>query len=121
MNKKILNSLFTGESLLSLQGAATVVVIVPNVLTFLIGTTFQPYEKWVAFAIAMCLSLMVASQASEKSVTKWALAILNGFFIFASAVGLTEAIGATATPGAGTDMTSTEATGGLPFFHSWYP
>lgn len=115
MNKKTLNSLFTWESLVSLQGATTVVVLVPNVLTFLIGSSFQPYEKWVAFIIALLLSFLVAFQASGKSVTKWILAILNGFFIFASAVGLTEALGS----GAKTGMA--QSGGGLPFFHSWYP
>jgi len=115
MNKKTLNSLFTWESLVSLQGATTVVILVPNVLTFLIGKSFQPYEKWVAFIIALLLSFLVASQASGKGVTKWILAVLNGFFIFASAAGLTEALGS------GIKAGMTQSAGGLSFFHSWYP
>jgi len=92
-----LDGLFTFESLLSLQGAAAATLLIPNVLQYLFGAGFQPYEKWVAFAIAMGLSLLVAGLADEKTWTKWVVACFNGFLIFASALGINQAA-ASATP-----------------------
>ena len=40
-----LDGLFTFESLLSLQGAAAATLLIPNVLQYLFGAGFQPYEK----------------------------------------------------------------------------
>jgi len=115
MSKTAFDGLFTKESLASLQGAAAATLLVPNVLTYLIGSSFHPYEKWVGFGIAMLLSLVVAAQAPKKGWVKWVAAILNGFLIYASAVGLTHAMSAPAKLG--------DASGGGPlgFFHSWYP
>jgi hypothetical protein len=95
-----------------------VTLLVPNVLAYLIGSSFAPYEKWVAFIIAMLLAFLIALQASDKSATKWILAVLNGFLIFASAVGLTQALSSSAGVGLGTSGATGER---VPFFHSWYP
>jgi ABC-type multidrug transport system permease subunit len=85
-----LDGLFTFESLLSLQGAAAATLLIPNVLRYLFGVGFQPYEKWVAFVIAMGLSLLVAGLAKETTWTKWFVACFNGFLVFASAVGINQ-------------------------------
>ena len=111
MNKNALDSLFSKESLLSLQGCAAVTLLVPNVLAYLIGSGFAPYQKWVAFGVAMLLALYVASQAPGKAGVKWVLAVLNGFLIFASAVGLTTVLGS-AFPA--------EQPAPRSFFGSWY-
>jgi hypothetical protein len=114
MNKNAFGALFTKESLAGLQGAAAATLLVPNVLTYLIGNDFQPYEKWLGFAIAMVLSAMVALQAPKKGWTKWVAAILNGFLVYASAVGLNSAMSPPVMRGL--------AQGARPtFFHSWYP
>jgi hypothetical protein len=111
-----LNALFTLTSLLSLQGAAAACLLVPNVLTFLVGANFKPYEKWVAFAIAMVLALVSAFIASEASILKWLVAVFNGFLIFASAIGVNEM--AARTGGA---ALKTLSPGAKPsFFHSWF-
>ena len=115
MNRAVLNSLFTKESLASLQGSALLTLLVPNVLTYLIGSSFAPYEKWVAFIVALLSALFIAFQAPEKGAAKWILAVLNSFLIFASAVGATEVLGS----GAGTGMAASGEA--LPFFHSWTP
>jgi hypothetical protein len=115
MNREILDSFFTKESLLSLQGSVALTLLVPNVLAYLIGSSFAPYTKWVAFGVAMLLAFLVASQAPERSVTKWVLAVLNAFLIFASAVGLTVALGSGATG------MSAGGGGVTPFFQDWYP
>jgi hypothetical protein len=113
MSNTKLNSLFTKESLLGLQGAATATLIIPNVLSYLIGANFYPYEKWVAFGVAMLLSLFTAAQAPSKDAGKWLIAIFNGFLIFASAAGLTDALGSGARMSVSAGVTN-------PFFHSWF-
>jgi len=111
-----LNGLFTLTSLVSLQGAAAASLIVPNVLTYLIGASFKPYEKWVAFAIAMLLSLLTALLAPSPDFTKWIVAVFNGFLIFASAIGINEAAART-----GGEQLGTLSRGAKPrFFHSWF-
>jgi hypothetical protein len=113
MSKNTLNSLFSKESLFSLQGAAAATLIVPNVLGYLIGANFYPYEKWVAFGVAMLLALLTAAQAPSKEAGKWLIAIFNGFLIFASAAGLTDALGSGARMSVAEGITN-------PFFHSWF-
>jgi hypothetical protein len=116
MNTGRINALFTAESLMSLQGAALVALIVPNVLTYLIGPAFLPFEKWVGFAIALSLALYIASRSTDKGAMKWLVAVLNGFLIFSAATGMTEVFGAAAAGSLGPS-----APGQLPFFHSWFP
>lgn len=115
MNTQKLNALFTRESLLSLQGAALVTMVIPNVLAYLIGSSFYPYEKWLGFGIAMLLALYIAAQSTERGGMKWLIAVLNGFLIFAAAAGLTQVLGAVSVSGLGPSAPS-----GRPFFHSWY-
>jgi hypothetical protein len=115
MDSTKFNSLFSTESLMSLQGAALVTLIIPNVLTYLIGAAFLPYEKWVGFGIAMLLALFIASRSTEAGAMKWTIALLNGFLIFAAAAGLTDMLGG---PPVST-VVPTEP-GQIPFFHSWF-
>jgi hypothetical protein len=115
MAKTALNSLFTKESLFSLQGAAAATLIIPNVLGYLIGPDFYPYQKWTGFGVAMLLALFTAAQAPSKDSSKWLMAVFNGFLIFASAAGLTDALGGSRPPSTA-DVPSTVNS----FFHSWY-
>ncbi len=119
MNTQKINALFTVESLTSLQGAALVAMVVPNVLTYLIGPSFAPLEKWLGFGIAMLMALFIASRSTETGVMKWVIGVLNGFLIFAAAAGLTQVLGASSggRPITGPDGVPVR----LPFFHSWYP
>lgn len=118
MNTQKINALFTVESLMSLQGAALVALVVPNVLTYLIGPAFLPYEKWIGFAIAMALALFIASRSTGQGAMKWLVTVLNGFLIFAAAAGLTQVLGAASD---GRPITGPDSVPGrLPFFHSWY-
>lgn len=115
-----LDALFTLTSLLSLQGAAAASLLVPNVLTYLIGANFKPYEKWVAFAIAMALALVTAYLATDANVLKWLVAVFNGFLIFASAVGVNEMASRSAAGNVGTLSSEAKSANIKPkFFHSW--
>lgn len=108
VNANDANSLFTLTSLLSLQGSAAAALLVPSVLVNLIGDKFVPYAKWVSFAISIMLSFLVAILATSTEWTKWLLAFLNGFLVYASAVGINQ------SASGGTRLTE----GG--FFKSWF-
>lgn len=115
-NTSNLDALFTLTSLLSLQGAAAASLLIPNVLTYLIGPNFKRFEKWVSFGIAMFLALLTAFIASDTNMLKWVVAVFNGFLIFASAIGVNEM----AAHG-GQQNLGTLAPGAKPrFFHSWF-
>jgi hypothetical protein len=103
-----LDELFTLESLLALQGAATAALLVPNVLAYLFGEEFKPYKKWVSFVVAMGLAFLVAILAETDAWTKWIVASFNGLLIFASAIGLNEKI------------IGSTALGRKRFFESWF-
>ncbi len=90
LSSDALSQLFTLESLLSLHGAATAAVLVPNVLVYLVGAPFVPYAKWVSFAIAAGLAFLAAGLATEAGEVKWVVAAFNAFLIFAAAVGVNE-------------------------------
>ena len=89
-----LDALFTVTSLVSLQGSSAASVLVPNVIGYLVGPSFDSPKKWVAFGIAMALALLVAILAIETSPIKWVVATFNGFLVFASAVGINEGFSA---------------------------
>ena len=86
------SELFTVTSLVSLQGAAAAALMVPAVLNYLSGDKFKPYAKFVSFAIAMSLSLVVAGLADKKEWTTWRVAVFNGFLVFSSAVGINQTV-----------------------------
>lgn len=85
-----LDSLFSGASLLSLQGAAAAALLVPNVLGNLIGARFDKWRKWTSLGIALALAYLAAFLAKDANAIKWVVALFNGFLIFASAMGLNQ-------------------------------
>jgi hypothetical protein len=91
MDTETLNALFTVQSLLSLQGSAAAALLVPDVIGYLVGDTFNPYKKWVSFGLAMLLAYLVAFLAPSTDWFKWVLSFFNGFLAFASAVGINQA------------------------------
>lgn len=85
----MLDSFFTIESLLSLQGAAIASLMVPNVLGYLIGAKFDKCRKFFSFAISFVLAFLIAILAKVEW-SGFIVAIFNGFLIFASAVGINQ-------------------------------
>lgn len=92
LSSEALSQLFTIESLLSLQGAATAAVLVPSVLLYLLGDRFLPYAKWTSFVVAVMLAFLSALLAKEATGVKWIVALFNSFLIFAAAVGVNESL-----------------------------
>jgi hypothetical protein len=106
--------LFTWAALGSLSVATAAAWMVPNVIGYLVGAKFDPYRKWVGFVSAMALSFALAAYAIDAGKGKWILAVLNGFLIFASGVGLNEVA-------KHDDRTVRSGAGGKRFFRTWFP
>jgi hypothetical protein len=85
----MIESLFTLESLLSLQGAAVASLVVPNVFGYLFGKKFDKYRKYFSFIISFGLAFMIAIIA-KVDWPGFVVAFFNGFLIFASAVGINQ-------------------------------
>jgi hypothetical protein len=107
-----LDSLFTLESLLSLQGATVAALLVPNAAGVLLGDRVRPWRPWLSLLVAMGLAALVAYLATETSPVKWIIAFFNGLLIFMAAVGGNE--GASGARGGASD-----ASGQRRFFSSW--
>src|SRR5215208_4131695 len=86
-------ALFTTGNLASLQGSVLAASIVPAVLTYLIGPSFVLFTTGVAFGISLLVPLVLSGSADNdvapnRSPLTWIVALLNGFVIFASVVGI---------------------------------
>jgi membrane protein YdbS with pleckstrin-like domain len=90
MDGNALNSFFTMESLMTLQGATAACLLVPNVVAYLIGPECDKYRKWISLLVAFGIAFMTAFFAETPIWSKWVLAFLNGLLIFASAVGINQ-------------------------------
>lgn len=109
--------LFTMSSLATLQGGAAAAIIVPNVIGYLVGPSFETGRKWVSFGVALIVAFLAAGLATGVGWEKWILAIFNGFLIFASAMGINEASSSLANSEGG----STETGPPRRFFFTWLP
>lgn len=117
MDTTTLDSFFTIESLVSLQGSTAAILLVTNVLGYLIGPNFDKYKKWLAFGLSLVFAYTVAALAADAGFVKWILAFLNGFLIFASAAGLNEMAGGRSLR---TAPLALPASGPKKFFASWF-
>lgn len=90
MNPTTLNSFFTLESIMSLQGATAASLLVPNVFGYLLGPSADKFRKWLALLVAVGLAFITAYLAPTQLWTKWVLAFFNSLLIFSSTVGINQ-------------------------------
>jgi hypothetical protein len=84
-----IDQLFTADSLLTLQGAAAVTYLVPNVLGAIIPMPDR-VRALIALIIALALSLLAASLGDEREPITWVVALFNAFLIAGSALGFNQ-------------------------------
>lgn len=91
------NDFFTFQSLLTFGGATTATVVVSNAIQYVT----QKNPRWLALAIAqaVCLgtvliTLFTASEGGAPAPVASSLfvAVINGFLVFSSAVGITQMV-----------------------------
>lgn len=117
----------TWESLTTVGGGSIAITLVTNVLGSLVPG-FDGLRKYVAFVLALALSVGVAANLPDASMSKWILAVLNGFLIYATSVGLNQVGSAAGGGGGGGGPHPAPAPAGggggasggaRPFFRSW--
>jgi len=87
--------LFTWTSLGTLWGAAAGAFVVANglgVLFGFLGSAVKYVRLWAAFVVALGIELLLAASVVEGGRNKWVIAVLNGFLVFTSAMGLNEGL-----------------------------
>jgi hypothetical protein len=84
-----IDQLFTADSLLTLQGAAAVTYLVPNVLGAIIPMPDR-VRALIALIIALALSFLAASLGDEREPITWVVALFNAFLITGSALGFNQ-------------------------------
>ena len=89
--------LYTVDSLLTLAGSSAAVFIITSVVGYLIGPKNSPLvKKWLGLVLALGLALLGITQVTNPTVGTWAVAVVNGFLIYLTAIGA-NIITATAT------------------------
>jgi hypothetical protein len=84
-----IDQLFTADSLLTLQGAAAVTYLVPNVLGAIV-TIPDRVRALIALVIALGLSFLAATLGEQQGAVTWVVALFNGFLIAGSALGFNQ-------------------------------
>lgn len=84
-----IDQLFTADSLLTLQGAAAVTYLVPNVLGAIIPM-HDRVRALIALIIALGLSFLAATLGDQQGLLTWVVAVFNGFLIAGSALGFNQ-------------------------------
>ena len=84
-----IDQLFTRDSLLTLQGGALAAWVVPTVLDYV---AFGKLPAWLlrllSLVIALGLSFYAVMLSDERDNWAWVVALLNGFLITFTALGL---------------------------------
>ena len=122
----MVTELFTIQSLISLQGAAALALLVPNVLGYLIGKKFDKSRKWVSFVVSAGLAFLAPFVWTGKiGLIDGIVAFCNVFLIFASAVGINQMLQKESLPekkmaGKKIKTFAVELTPKKKFFSNWF-
>lgn len=90
---------YTISTLFSLSGSAMAVWMITSVLGDLLGAKFGTgIKKWLGLLLSLLFSLLGLTLLPERNLLIWVVAIVNGFLIYLTAVGLNSVV---AQPGSG--------------------
>lgn len=104
---------FTVESMATLTGAILVTGVITNVLQKL--TKWDP--KWIGFVTAMIISIAYVFFSENAEAVNYFMAFINGFLIYASAVGGMQILGTSIEQ---LDPTIHSRKHSRKFFNKWY-
>ena len=80
------NDLFTWTSLGNYSGLSLAVIVVTNGLSLSLQLKETP--PWLGLVVSLVICLLVTAAVNEtKTLGSWELAILNAFFVYATAIG----------------------------------
>jgi hypothetical protein len=90
------HDLFTIESTLSLTGAVSIVFVICNSCQ----SAFNFNPKWFALAVSIAIALLGVTQNPKSQALDYFVGVLNGFLIFCTSAGATQAVGKSPTSAA---------------------
>lgn len=81
--------LYTISTLFTLGGSASAVWIITSVINHLIGSQkIQKLKKCFGFILSLGFALLGATLIKERILLTWVVAVVNGFLIYLTAVGI---------------------------------
>lgn len=87
------NEFYTTSTLFTLGGTSMAVWVITSVFGDVFGEVLGRkmrvrVKKWLALALSLIFALIGASLTSNISVLTWVVAVVNGFLIYLTAIGL---------------------------------
>lgn len=81
--------LYTTSTLFTLGGSASAVWIITSVIGYLAGSQkIQNLKKWIGLILSFAFALLGATLIEERTVLTWVVAVVNGFLVYLTAVGI---------------------------------
>jgi uncharacterized membrane protein len=85
---EIPQELYTPSTLFSLSGSATAVWLITSTIGYLLDSkASKTIKKWMGLILSIALSLLGATLVKEQQPITWAVAVVNGFLIYITAIG----------------------------------
>lgn len=86
--------LYTISTLFTLGGSASAVWIITSVIGYLTGSqNIKKVKKWIGLILSLAFALLGATLIEEQTVLTWVVAVVNGFLVFLTAVGINTVVG----------------------------
>ena len=86
---KLPEDFFTAATLFTLTGLATAVWIITSVIGYLFESqNIQKWKKWIGLILSLAFVILGASLLEEKNTLTWVVAVVNGFLVYLTAVGI---------------------------------
>jgi len=83
------NDFYTTSTLFTLSGSSMAILIITSVLDDLFGRRIKKMpKKWISLGLSFLFSLFSATLLAEKNLLIWIVAIVNGFLIYLTSVGM---------------------------------
>jgi len=92
---KLPEDFFTAATLFTLTGLATAVWIITSVIGYLFQSqNIQNLKKWIGLILSLGFVILGASLIEEKNTLTWVVAVVNGFLVYLTAVGINTVVSA---------------------------
>ncbi len=80
---------FSISTLFTLSGLSLAVWIITSVIGYLFESpNIEKIKKWIGLGLSFTLVLFGATLIKERTMLTWVVAVVNGFLVFLTAVGI---------------------------------
>lgn len=86
---------FTTSTLFTLGGSTTAIWIITSAIGYLFEFEMsEKIKKWIVFILSFAIVLIGATLVKEPNIVTWVVAVVNGFLVFLTALGLNTLVSA---------------------------